>query len=193
MHRALGYALSDEDIHRLNPRTKLILYQDVKRFRNIEQLLSPFDSVIILYEWERTRDTSIGHYITVNRVGSSDPAHGPHGLIEHFDSYAIKPDKELDQLKNASPSFRKMTGQDQKYLLNLYAKSRSPISYNQYKLQSPDDSVATCGRYAVLRSKYRHMPLEEFAKIFTGKRETPDQIAVQLTEPYMTGSSRNNQ
>lgn len=172
---ALGYALSDQDIMRLNPRTKLLLYEDVKRYPSIDHLLHPFDSVIILYEWERTRDASIGHYITVNRVND--------GIVEHFDSYGIKPDKELDQLKDSSPAFRKMTGQDQKYLLNLYAKARSPIAYNQYKLQSLDDGVATCGRYAVLRSRYKHMPLDEFARIFTGKRETPDQIAVKMTEP----------
>ena len=172
---ALGYALSDQDIMRLNPRTKLLLYEDVKGYPTIEHLLHPFDSVIILYEWERTRDASIGHYITVNRVND--------GIIEHFDSYGIKPDKELDQLKDSSQAFRKMTGQDQKYLLNLYAQARSPIAYNQYKLQSLDDGVATCGRYAVLRSRYKHMPLDEFARIFTGKRETPDLIAVQLTEP----------
>lgn len=29
----LAYALSDQDIRRLNPRTKLILYEDVKNIK----------------------------------------------------------------------------------------------------------------------------------------------------------------
>lgn len=184
MKKALSYALSDEDIRRLNPNTKLLLYEDVKRFKTIDQLLAPFDSAIILYEWHRTHDSSIGHYITVNRVGSVQPGQI---LIEHFDSYGIKPDKELNQLRGASMEFKKMTGQDHKYLLDLYAKSHWPISYNQYKLQSPAGNIATCGRYAVLRSRYKHMPLDEFVKLFIGRRESPDEMAVLLTEPKLRG------
>lgn len=177
LKRDLSYALSDRDIKKLNPRTKLILYEDVKRYKNIDHLLQPYDSVIILYEWKRTKDASIGHYITVNRVNN--------GIIEHFDSYAIKPDMELAQIKDTSPAFKKMTGQDHKYLLNLYVKSPHPISYNHYPLQSLSDDVATCGRFSVIRSLYRHMPLEDFAKLFLNKRESPDEIAVQLTQPLL--------
>jgi hypothetical protein len=178
MRKALAYALSDEDIRRLNPRTKILLYGDVKKYRTLEQLLRPFDSVIILYEWQRTPEASIGHYITVNRVG-------PFGAIEHFDSYGILPDRELDQLRGTSHAYRKMTGQDQKYLLRLYANSPNPIAYNQYPLQGMGDNIATCGRFAVLRSTYRHMPLDEFAKLFQGQRESPDEIATRMTEPLL--------
>jgi hypothetical protein len=173
----LAYALSDQDIRRLNPRTKLILYEDVKKYKNIDQLLSPFDSVIILYEWQRTKDASVGHYITVNRVND--------GIVEHFDSYAIKPDNELKQLKDASTAFKKMTGQDHKYLLDLYIKSPHQISYNHYPLQSLSDDISTCGRFCVIRSLYRRLPLEEFAKFFINKRGTPDEIAVELTQPLL--------
>lgn len=173
----LAYALSDQDIRRLNPRTKLILYEDVKKYKTIDQLLAPYDSVIILYEWQRTKDASIGHYITVNRVNN--------GIVEHFDSYAIKPDKELEQLKDAPQAFKRMTGQDNKYLLDLYLKSPHPISYNHYPLQSLSDEISTCGRFCVIRSLYRYMPLEDFAKIFLNKRDSPDVIAVQLTQPLL--------
>lgn len=181
----LSYSLSDQDIYKLNPNTKLILYEDIQRFRDIDHLLYPFESVIILYEWQRTRDASIGHYITVNRVPAPPDPSDPKRLrmcIEHFDSYAIKPDKELDQLRDESPAFKRMTGQDQKYLLHLYARSRYPISYNHYPFQSLAEGVSTCGRYAVLRSKLKHMPLDEFAKLFIGQRKSPDQIAVELTQ-----------
>ena len=52
LKRDLAYALSDQDIKKLNPRAKLLLYQDVQRYKNIDQLLHPYDSVIILYEWK---------------------------------------------------------------------------------------------------------------------------------------------
>lgn len=177
MDNYLAYALSDRDLKRLNPRTKIIVYEDVKRYKTIDHLLHPYDSAIILYEWKRTKNYSTGHYITVNRVND--------GIIEHFDSYAIKPDDELKQINDMPESFKKMTGQDQKYLLNLYARSNSPISYNHYALQSLSDNISTCGRYCVLRSLYRHMPLDEFAKLFIGKRDSPDVIAVQLTQPLI--------
>ena len=177
LKRDLSYALSDRDIKKLNPQAKLILYEDVKRFKNIDQLLHPYGSVIILYEWKRTKDASIGHYITVNKVNN--------GIVEHFDSYAIKPDNELSQIKDTSQAFKKMTGQDHKYLLDLYIKSPYPVSYNHYPLQSLSDDIATCGRYAVIRSLYRHMPLEEFIKIFLNQRDSPDTIAVQLTQPLI--------
>lgn len=173
----LAYALSDRDIRKLNPHTKLMLYEDVKRYKNIDQLLHPYGSVIILYEWQRTRDASIGHYITVNMVND--------GIVEHFDSYAIKPDNELKQIENTPMAFKKMTGQDHKYLLDLYLHSPYQVSYNHYPLQSLSDDIATCGRYAVIRSLYRQMPLEEFVKIFLNKGDSPDVIAVQLTQPLL--------
>ena len=177
MDNYLAYALSDQDIRKLNPRTKLILYEDVKRYRTIDHLLHPYDSVIILYEWKRTKDYSVGHYITVNRVND--------GIIEHFDSYTIKPDDELKQISDMPESFKKMTGQDQKYLLKLYAESNKPISYNQYHLQSLSDNISTCGRHCIIRSLYRHMPLDDYVKLFLNKTDSPDVIAVQLTQPLI--------
>lgn len=167
-----SYSLSGEDILRLNPNTKLILYEDVSSYNTIDELLEPFDSVIILYEWERKGDTSIGHYVTVNRVNNY--------MIEHFDSYAFKPDEELKQLKNASEAYKRMTKQDHKYLLDLYINCPYVMSYNHYKFQSLDENISTCGRYCILRSLLRFMPLEQFATLITSTGN-PDQFVTLLT------------
>jgi hypothetical protein len=165
-----SYSLSDKDIYKINPNLKLILYEDVSQYKNIDDLLYPFDSVIILYEWERTKDASIGHYVAVNRLKD--------GSIEHFDSYSIKPDEELKQLKNASDSYKRMTKQDQQYLLKLYIKSPYVISYNHYPFQSLDKDVSTCGRYCVLRCLLRMLTLEEFAKFITSNGNTDDFVTL---------------
>ena len=169
----VGYSLSDEDIMRLNPNVKIILYEDVSKHRTLDELLHPYDSVIILYEWKRTDDTSSGHYIAVNRVNN--------GMIEHFDSYAIKPDDELKQLKRASEAYKRMTKQDHKYLLDLYIKSPYTISYNHYPFQSLDEGVSTCGRYCVLRCLFRLLPLEQFAHMIMSTGN-PDDFVTKLTQ-----------
>ena len=174
MDRALSYSLSDDDLRRLNPQANLLLYEDVKKYQTIEQLLYPYNCAIILYEWERTNDTSIGHYIAVLAL--------PDGTIEHFDSYGIKPDNELKQIKDKSQAYKKMTGQDQQYLLKLYINSPRPISYNQYKLQSLSDGISTCGRFSVLRTIFKNLTLDQFKDIFMGKKQSPDEIAVLLTQ-----------
>ena len=51
MNQALAYSLSDDDLRRLNPHTKLLLYEDVKNFPTIDHLLHPYNCAIILYEW----------------------------------------------------------------------------------------------------------------------------------------------
>jgi len=177
MEDALAYSLSDDDIRRLNPNTKILLYEDVKKFPTIQHLLDPFDCAIILYEWKRTQETSIGHYIAVVAL--------PDGTIEHFDSYGILPDNELKQIKNMSSNYKKMTGQDQQYLLKLYIKSPYQISYNQYKLQSLSDDISTCGRFAVLRTIFKNLTLEQFKDLFIGKKNTPDEIAVAMTQKFL--------
>lgn len=174
MDQALAYSLSDDDLRRLNPHTKLLLYEDVKNFPTIDHLLHPYNCAIILYEWKRTKDASIGHYIAVLKL--------PDGTIEHFDSYGIKPDRELKQIKDKSDAYKKMTGQDQQYLLKLYIKSPRPISYNQYKLQSINDGISTCGRFSALRTIFKNLSLEQFKDLFMGKRNTPDEIAVMMTQ-----------
>ena len=178
MDQALAYSLSDEDIRRLNPNAKLLLYEDVKNYPTIDHLLHPYDCAIILYEWERTKDASIGHYIAVVAL--------PDGTIEHFDSYGIKPDNELKQIKDKSDAFKRMTGQDQQHLLKLYINSPYQISYNQYKLQSLGSGISTCGRFAGLRTKYKNLTLDQFKDLFMGHRNSPDEIAVMMTQKYIT-------
>ena len=174
MKNALSYSLSGEDLKQLNPRTNLYLYEDVKNFLTIDHLLHPHGSAIILYEWNRTPDCSIGHYISVIKL--------PDGGIEHFDSYAIKPDDELKQIQNKSDAFKNMTGQDQKYLLRLYINTHRNVSYNHHRLQSLNNDISTCGRFAVLRTIYKHLTLEQFIDLFKNNSDSADVVAVRLTQ-----------
>jgi len=169
----MNYSLSDQDILRINPRTHVYLYSDIKKFKNIDQLLYPYDSAVILYEWKRDKNGSVGHYVTINRLNN--------GVIEYMDSYGCQIDRPLKQLKNSSESFKRWTNQDKQYLLRLLINSNSPVSYNQYQLQSTDDGISTCGRYAVLRGLYKNLSLEDFIGMLQKVHPNPDKAVTMLT------------
>ena len=77
-------ALSDSDIRRILGRdTKIIRYSELANFESLEQLLpDAVDYCIILYE----DGPNHGHWVGLSNYGNT---------FEHFESYGIKPDKEL--------------------------------------------------------------------------------------------------
>jgi len=165
MNRALD---GHEVLDIAGKKTKLIVYEDLKNYRTLSDLLKPYGSVVILYEWQRQGNNSIGHYISVNKVKDS---------IEHFDSLMFLPDQEL---KMVPKNIRKSTRQDHTYLTRLYSESGYPISYNHHKLQA--DNTSTCGRWAGLRCRFKHIDLDTFAKFFlNNKNIDPDYLITLLT------------
>jgi len=158
----------DEVLDIADGKAKLIVYEDLKNFRTLDELLSPHASVVILYEWERENDSSYGHYVAVNRVKDS---------IEHFDSLMFLPDRELGLVPE---NIKKGTRQDHTYLTRLYSASGYPISYNHHKLQA--DDTATCGRWAGLRCRMKNIDLDVFANYFLNNGVmSPDQLVTILT------------
>lgn len=165
MYRSLD---GNEVLDIANRKAKLIIYEDLKKYKTLDDLLAPYGSVVILYEWDRTNDESYGHYVAINRVKDS---------VEHFDSLMFLPDKELSMVPS---DIKKKTRQDHTYLARLYKDSGYPISYNHHKLQADDTS--TCGRWAGLRCRLKKVDLDTFANFFLNSRSlTPDQLITLLT------------
>lgn len=164
-HRSLD---SNEVLKICNNKAKMIIYEDLKNFKNIDELLYPDDSAIILYEYIRNNNESIGHYICINRL--------PSGEIEHFDSLLFKPDRELNMVPK---NVRKKTRQNYSYLAKMLYDSGYPVSYNHYKLQQNDTS--TCGRWAGLRCLLKKLTLDEFANLFLNRKHDPDILVTALT------------
>lgn len=165
MYRSLS---GDEVLDLCKHKAKLILYEDLKKYKDIDDLLYPYDSVIILYEYIRTNNESYGHYVCLNRL--------PSGEIEHFDSLLFKPDQELGMIPE---SIKKKTRQNMAYLAKMLFDSHYPISYNHYKLQKDDTS--TCGRWAGIRCLLKKLTLDEFANLFLNRKYDPDILITALT------------
>lgn len=158
----------DEVLDLCHHKANLIVYEDLKKYKSIDDLLYPYGSAIILYEYDRNNNESYGHYVCLNRL--------PSGEIEHFDSLLYKPDQELKMIPE---SIKRKTRQNKAYLAKMLFDSKYPISYNHYKLQS--DKTATCGRWAGLRCLLKKLTLDEFADLFMNRKYSPDVLVTALT------------
>lgn len=128
---------------------KFIRYNELKNYRNLEQVLGPNGYVMILYEFK----PNFGHWVCLITIRP--------GFIEFFDPYGLKPDDERDWIEK--------TGYwERGYLSKILAdaSSRFTISYNEHDLQGIDTKYATCGKWCLLRIYYRNIPLEQFYRIF---------------------------
>lgn len=142
MYDEMGRSLSDADLKRELPDTRIINYSDLTQYSTIQQLLPRrVDAVIILVELKQ----DIGHWICVLRHGKS---------IVFFDPYGVRPDKELSWV---SKYMRKQLGQEEPHmsvLLNKAIDSGFKVSFNSVRYQQESPAVNTCGRHAISVIKF---------------------------------------
>ena len=160
--------LSDRDINEWQPRCKILEYDWLQKYETIDDLLpNDTDYCMILYE----RENHVGHWICVLKYG---------GIIEHFDSFALKPDEEL---KWISKQKRKELNCFVPYLSNLYKNSSYKITWNKYKYQN--EKANTCGRWCILRILYgfaREEPLYQWMKKWKLKGQNNDEFVVNVVK-----------
>ena len=166
-------SLSDRDVLKIvNGKANFVSYDQLKNVRNIDEILAPYGSCIILY----LTKPNYGHFVALNLVGPD------YDILEHFDSYGYVPDDELTDFE-IDPRMREQLGEDYPYLLQLMYDSPYDLSFNEHKLQARKNDVKTCGRWASMRTLLKHLPLEEFVDIFkNNKLGTPDDIVTKFTE-----------
>ena len=160
--------LSDHDIKRMcDGKVKVIMYSDLKKYKTLDQLLKPYGSVIILY---RTGE-NYGHWCCLNKINKN--------TVEFFDPYGNMVDLDL---KWTDEKTRKQLGQDLPLLSKLMYDSPYRLDYNHHKFQNiKDASLATCGRWCVLRILLKDLTLKQFSKIFLKKKKSPDSIVTELS------------
>ena len=129
-------------------QVEIVPYHTLNEYKSIEELLSKFGAIILLYE---TRE-NFGHYTALFYNMEND--------VEFFDSYGFKPDEELKfatyNLENGIP-----------YLTNLLKKYEKKIVFNEYKFQAFKHEINTCGRWTSIRVRMRkYYSLKEFTKLF---------------------------
>jgi len=181
----IKYALSDDEIKKYIPNTKIVKYSDLKKYNNIRDLLpSNKSTALILYE----HAPNIGHWTAIMRYLNKKGI----DTIEFFDSLADdgRPDSELKWLSNQE---NQLLGQNIPYLTNLLNISKIPVIYNKFKFQSEHNkkdgkNINTCGRHCVLRIKSLldcDYDLQDYYKFMKSIKKdsdnTYDQIVSHLT------------
>lgn len=157
-------ALSFRDLQymvgkKVSENCRWLMYDELKHFKNIEQLMQK-GAVVLLLEIENKKAPPVGHFIILLD-------HGTH--YEHFDSYGLNMDEEL-----------KLT--QEHHLTNLFKNSDKKIVNNKQKLQMFREDINTCGRFVVGRLLMKSLELEEFIAIFNHlKPKSPDEIITCFT------------
>ena len=116
------------------PNAIILKYNELSKYKTIEQLLPKNKSYIILLYPVGSENSR--HWVALTRFNSK---------IEYFDSYGGAPDIPLtwktSQFQNSK-----------RYLSILLNKSKYNVVYNSIDFQSKrDEQISTCGAFAVFR------------------------------------------
>ena len=128
--------MSNFDIKHYLPDVKIVPYNELQKYGDIERLLPKNGSYFILLYQDSQNS---GHWCCLCRYAD---------CVEFFDSYGNPPDK---QLKWVPEAMRESIGVDGNYLSRMLKGSRMPCIYNKVKYQADGADIATCGRHCVWR------------------------------------------
>lgn len=155
---------SDKDIYELSNGTRILKYSELNNYRSLDELLKPYKSAVILYEFKE----NYGHWVAIIDHGNE---------IEFFDSYGYKPDY---QIKFCNKLLRGKFGLN--YILTeLLYNSGKDIIYNNHPLQSNNSKISTCGRYCAFRVAMKHLKLNKFLNLFKHNQMNNDMLISYLT------------
>ncbi len=161
-------ALSGEDIlNCLDGQTKIIKYNEIFKYNDIESLLYPYNNIVILYETKN----NYGHWVCVILHSNN--------TLEFYDPYGVFID---DQLKFIDRDFAIRSGQNIPYLSILFLNSKYKIITNKKKIQKFDKDNSSCGRHVCLRISLSDLSLKDFQKFMKNdKKINSDDKATFLT------------
>jgi hypothetical protein len=155
-------ALSNSDILKLtDDKCNVMSYDELQKFKTLDDALGSHNALVVLYEFKE----NFGHWCCV--IKQSDK------LIEFFDPYSSKPDREFSFLPEQYKLFP--------YLSKLMYESPYKLSYNEHKFQKNGGNINTCGRWCATRIILKSLPLDKFAKIFLNRSKSPDDLVTYFT------------
>ena len=148
---------SDTELERFfgrNFKKNILKYSDIEDYKDIDELLPGIRNFKIIL-LESTYNS--GHWVCILKYNNT---------IEYFNSYGVKPSKELDY---NTELVNKQLDQDTKYLNILLngAINKYNIIYNKRKFQQVDPKIATCGNWCIIRGimfKKANMDLYRFIR-----------------------------
>ena len=131
--------MGDDDIKTYLPNAKIILYNDLKKYNNIDEILPHKKSFAIILYLNSPRS---GHWCSIMKPNDKQ--------IEFFDSYGKCVDHPLTWLTKEQ---NEKLGIHSNYLGDLLKKSGKEIIYNNMCFQGKDSDISTCGRHCCFRIK----------------------------------------
>lgn len=151
INEGLKKTLSSSDINNfLGENANIKTYRDLKKYDNIDDLLSDYGYCILLYE---TRD-HFGHWTLIFKLDDKN--------ICFFDSYGLKPD---DQLRYIPKYFKQINNINIPYLTYLLYYSNYNVEYNEFKFQEYKKDINTCGRHILCRLVFNDKNIYQYKNI----------------------------
>jgi hypothetical protein len=171
LKRLEDIALSNTDImHLLDHKANIVLYPNLHKYKNIDQVLGPHEATVILFEFK----PEYGHWVCIWKLDKQ--------TLSFFNSYGGYPD---DSLLYIDGSFRDKSNQEYPYLSELFVNSPYKLTYNEFEFQKHKKDIKTCGRHCVVRLYCRNLDDKEYYDFIEAyKRElgvTADELVTLLT------------
>lgn len=174
---------SDADLmYMLGDAIKIVVYDQIKNFKTLDELLSPFGAVIILYPnpSHTASDSKVGHWCTLFQSPGTN-------VIQFFDSYGCFLD---DKVKNFNENDTRVRMHQKTKIepalieLILASPYADTTNWNDYPFQSTTTSTASCGLWCVCRLKFNHLDEEGFKALFLDAPKKagrePDDLVAEL-------------
>ena len=134
--------ISLEKISKLCPSLNPVIYDELPENTDLKAIFKGKESACVFYEMHG--GSNVGHFSFMKKK--------PKG-VEYFSSYGFRPEVEINLTKSTPGKLK-----------NILKQSNTEI--NTVRYQSERESN-TCGRWCILRYRFRHLPLQEFNRIFS--------------------------
>jgi hypothetical protein len=146
-------------------KTNVILYENLVKVGSIFDIL--IDNTCIIHFPIDSRLS--GHYTCIIYHKDTD-------VLESFDSYGLPIEFEV----SVSPYLQRHPNM-RDYLTHLLQLSGKQIEYNTTRFQQMKSGLNTCGRWAAMRIRLKHLTLDEFTKHMTQGNISHDTLVTLLT------------
>jgi len=160
--------LTNDDIENLTSgKCRVMLYENLMNFENIEDVLAPHGAVILLYQ---TTERLFGHFVSLFYHPKK------RNTLIFYDSYGLKMDEELSFSRYNIRNMGKLVP----HLSDLIHKSNLTVESNTKKMQRDYKDRNTCGRYAALRIIFRELDNKEFNHMLSSNKYFNSDYAVTV-------------
>lgn len=174
IRKLLSYSLTDTDMRKVfkPKRTNIILYQDLDKYKHIDDLFKNSDNTNCILFFPENENGNIGHWIGILKHTN--------GTYEYFDPYKdmkgkdgiYTPDEERKWLTR---NIIKKLNLEQPTLTNLFINSGvKTIMCNPYPFQEEKEGINTCGRHVCCRILHSKLTIDEYWDLVKKSGKNPD-------------------